>query len=332
MSKTIYVCPETNAALELVVEKEGNGVIQAGYFKNPEGEKYAIKNGFPDFTYPRCLTQKQEEQYNYYETNADAYDTIQGVTFDLHREDEDKVRKDMVSQLQLKPNSKVLELSCGTGRDSVNIAAHLSKGGELFVQDISGSMLQKCRDKLQSSEVPVDYSIGNASYLAFPDNHFDATFSFGGLNVYEDLKRSLAEMVRVTKPGGRIVVGDESLPLWLYETEFGKTLLNANPLFKFKVPYESIPVEARDVTVKWIIGGVYYLISFTVGEGEPKGNFDLEIPGKRGGTLNTRYHGQLEGVSQETKKLVRQAAEKNKVSVHKWLDQVLKSEAEKQIN
>jgi hypothetical protein len=131
--------------------------------------------------------------------------------------------------------------------------------------------------------------------------------------------------VRVTKPGGRIVVGDESMPPWLYNTEFGKTMLNANPLFNFHVPLDKIPAEARDVTVKWVIGGVYYLISFVVGVGEPVGNFDLEIPGKRGGTLRTRYAGQLEGVTEETKKLVLEAAEKDNVSVHKWLDKALRS-------
>jgi len=118
------------------------------------------------------------------------------------------------------------------------------------------------------------------------------------------------------------------MPEWLYNTEFGKVLLNANPLFKFKIPFESIPVEARDVTVRWVIGGVYYLISFVVGEGEPVGNFDIQIPGKRGGTLRTRYYGALEGVSEKTKELVLRAAEKNNQSIHQWLDQTLRSAAE----
>ena len=273
----------------------------------------------------------QREQYAYYEANASAYDDLQKLTFLLQNEDESLVRKNMVSHLNLKKSSKVLELSCGTGIDSENIAALLGNPGRLFVQDISGAMLKKCRKKMRKFLVPVDFSIGNASYLAFPNNYFDAIFSFGGLNVYGDIKRSLQEMVRVTKPGGRIVVGDESLPIWLYNTEFGKILMNANPLFKFKPPFEAIPVEARDVMIKWIIGGVYYLISFTVGVGEPVGNFDLEIPGRRGGTLKTRYYGKLEGVTEETKKLVLQAVEKNSDSVHKWLDKTLNSIAKKQL-
>lgn len=95
-------------------------------------------------------------------------------------------------------------------------------------------------------------------------------------------------MARVVKPGGKVLVG-ESMPPWLYNTEFGKVLLNNNPLFKFEIPFEKLPIETRNVVVRWIIGGVYYMIEFDIGEGEPqRESFDLEIPGLEGGTLNTR--------------------------------------------
>lgn len=332
MSKSVYVCPATGSELKLNVEQREGDVIKKGYFESTAGLKYFINDGLPDFTYPAQLSDKQVEQYQYYQANAGVYDDIQGLTFAIQKEHEPTVRKKMVSYLELQKSSKVLELACGTGRDSENIAALLDKSGELFVQDISGAMLQECRKKLAKHEVPVDLSIGNASYLAFPNHYFDAVYSFGGLNVFEDPKRSLQEMVRVTKPGGRIVVGDESLPVWLYQTEFGKILLNGNPLFKFQIPFAAIPVEARDVTVRWIIGGVYYLIAFTVGVGEPTADFDIAIPGRRGGSLRTRYYGQLEGVTAETKQLVLQAAEQSKQSVHQWLEQTLKSAAASELH
>lgn len=332
INQNIYVCPKTGGKLKLVVEEGWEGIIKKGFFQNRDGYKYFIQNGIPNFTYPKTLKKTQQEQYEYYEANAAQYDDLQGLTFALQNEDEAAVRSAMVGYLRLNKDAKVLELACGTGRDSENIASLLDENGMLFVQDLSGAMLNQCKKKLHKFSVPINYSIGNASYLAFPDNYFDAAYSFGGLNVCADIKRALKEMVRVVKPGGRIVVGDESLPVWLYDTEFGKTLINANPLFKFKVPFNSIPVEAREVTVRWIIGGVYYLISFTVGGGEPVGNFDIEIPGKRGGTLKTRYYGKLEGVTPETKELVSRAAEKSKKSLHKWLEDELKIAAKKQLS
>ena len=331
MKKNIYACPVTGGELKLVIDNQKNDEILTGYFENLVGDKFYNNDGIPDFTYPLHLSDKQKEQHNYYETNAQIYDDIQGVTFALHNENESQVRKEMVSYLTLAPDAKVLELSCGTGRDSVNIAELLGDKGELYVQDLSGSMLKQCRKKFQRASPHVEYSIGNASYLAFPSMYFDAVYSFGGLNVFDDLKRSLKEMVRVTKPNGRIVVGDESMPEWLYESEFGKILLNANPLYKFKIPFEAIPVEARDVTVRWVIGGVYYLISFVVGVGEPVANLDFEIPGRRGGTLRTRYYGRLEGVSEDIKHRVLQAAEKSNKSVHQWLESILKSAVENEI-
>jgi hypothetical protein len=90
-------------------------------------------------------------------------------------------------------------------------------------------------------------------------------------------------------------------------------------------------VEARDVVLRWVIGGVYYLLEFRVGEGEPRADFDLEIPGRRGGTLRTRYHGRLEGVSPEAKQLAERARAKTGKSMHQWLDEVVRAAAENEL-
>ena len=89
------------------------------------------------------------------------------------------------------------------------------------------------------------------------------------------------------------------------------------------IPWEDIPIHARNVKIEWVLGGIYYLISFTVGKDEPSVNMDLEIPGKRGGTLKTRYFGQLEGVSSTTKIDVEHAAAKENMSIHEWLEKKL---------
>ena len=90
---------------------------------------------------------------------------------------------------------------------------------------------------------------------------------------------------------------------------------------------ESLPIEAREVRCQWIIGGVFYLIDFVVGEGEPYADFDFEIPGERGGTHKTRFYGQLEGVTEEAKSLAWQAQKLSGISMHDWLDELIKKEA-----
>ena len=98
-------------------------------------------------------------------------------------------------------------------------------------------------------------------------------------------------------------------------------------MFAQSAPLDLIPVEARNVGIRWILGNVHYVVDYTVGEGEPKGNFDIELPGPRGGTFNTRYYGQLEGVSSETKELYTKAAQSKGMSLQKWLDSTVREAA-----
>jgi SAM-dependent methyltransferase len=159
----------------------------------------------------------------------------------------------------------------------------------------------------------------------------DATYHFGGLNVFSDIGRALSEMARVTRVGGRVVVSDENMPIWLRGTEFGQIMMNSNPLLKYDVPLQHIPVCARDVKVEWILGGVFYLIHFTVGEGAPTANMDFEIPTRRGGTHRTRFEGQLEGVTPEAKQLAQQARDRTGKSMFRWLDDVVREAARRDL-
>jgi ubiquinone/menaquinone biosynthesis C-methylase UbiE len=329
--RNIYVCPETKGELRCVPsEMEGSEVI-SGQLVSGNGREYPIQGGIPDLTFPRELAGEQRETLGYYENVADVYDDVAHLTFRIQHVDEAKARQEFVRLLNLKPNSRVLELACGTGRDSELIAKELGMTGQLYLQDISRSMLLQSKRKLSGVSVPVEFVVGNACFLPFPGNYFDAVFSFGGLGVFGDIEESLKEIVRVSRVGAKIVVGDESMPPWLYETEYGKILLNNNPLFRKAIPFGQIPVEAREVIVRWVVGGVYYLIEFVVGEGEPKANLDLEIPGKRGGTLRTRFYGRLEGVSPEAYELAQQARAKSGKSMHRWLDDVVREAASREL-
>ena len=94
---------------------------------------------------------------------------------------------------------------------------------------------------------------------------------------------------------------------------------------------KDIPIEARDVKVEWIMMGAFFLLEFTIGEGEPVANYHIPIPSDRGGTHWSRYYGNLEGISDETKKLAQKAREKAGLSMHDWLDNVIKEAANKVI-
>lgn len=325
---SLYVCPETRKPLALKsVEEESGGEVESGTLASPEGREYRLRRGMPDLTFPPDLSAQDEQARSFYDGRAEAYDKYLHLTFKTHGEDEQATRNKFIDALELRPSHRVLEVSCGTGRDSEIIARRLGPEGRLCLQDISPGMLDRCRQRLAGADVPVSYGVSNACYLPYPDNYFDAVYSFGGLGEFSDIRRSLAEMVRVSRPGAKVVVGDESIPPWLRETEFARILVTTNKQFLARVPLEEMPVEAREVCLRWVIGGVFYLIEFRVGEGEPTGDFDFEIPGPRGGTYRTRYLGQLEGVKPETKRLAEQARERRGVSMHNWLDEVVRQAA-----
>jgi ubiquinone/menaquinone biosynthesis C-methylase UbiE len=284
----------------------------------------------PDFTIYN-ETEKNKYAVTLFKDKAREYDKYQHLSFETFYESETDVRNSMIDKLNLKPASKILEVNAGTGRDSVLISKRLSKKGLFHAQDISIDMLEFCEKKLKSSKVPTEIHRGNATKLPYADNTFNAVYSFGGvgMNTYSNNKEAIAEMLRVTKIGGKIVFGGLSLAPWLRNTLFGKILINHNIHYANEITFTDFPVQARKINLSWILAGAGFVIDFTVGEGEPKANFDYEIPGPRGGTHLTRYLGNLEGVTPKTKELALKAREKLGISMHKWLEEIVKKEAEK---
>lgn len=311
-----FISPNNNRKLEIKSKKLFDGIL-----------KFDVINEIPDLIFPKILDKIDLDAKNFYEGRADAYDKYLHLTFETHNENENAVRNKMIDLLKLKNNYKVLEVACGTGRDSILIDKRLSSSAELHLTDISYDMVRKAKEKLNESNSKTYFCMCNALFLPFPDNYFDAFYSFGALGEFSDKRQFFEEIIRVCKKGAKVVVGDENLPVWQRDTLFGKILSNYNKQFLAEVPFHNLPKEAREVKCEWIIGGVFYLIDFIVGEGEPHANFDFEIPGVRGGTHKSRYYGTLEGVSQETSNLAWKAREKTGQSMHKWLDELVKKEA-----
>jgi ubiquinone/menaquinone biosynthesis C-methylase UbiE/uncharacterized protein YbaR (Trm112 family) len=335
----VYICPKTRGSLKLVRTNGRDQEIVQGTFMSSDGTVYPIEDGIPYFIFPGQLGDKELQTQNQYDNyyTAEFYQNAIDWQFASLYEDEHRVREFMVDQLALKPDACVLEVGCGTGMDSFRIAQRLFQGGELFLQDLARRMVTITRDRLSrdyddlSLACTLHYFVSSATYLPFPDDYFDAVFHFGGFNNFEHPKAAFAEFARVTKTGGKVVVGDEGVAPWLRGTTFGEIVITNNPLFKDRAPLEHLPDSARDVTVRWIMANCFYLIDFVVGDGPPKLNLNLPHKGRRGGTMRTRYYGQLEGVTVETKELAWKAAERRGISMHEWLDRLVRAAAERDL-
>ncbi len=138
-------------------------------------------------------------------------------------------RKIVVDAVGAEPGQRVLDLAAGTGTSSEPYA---DAGIEVVACDFSLGMLQVGKRRRPD----IDFVAGDATNLPFADNSFDAvTISFGLRNVSEP-KKALAEMLRVTKPGGRLVLCEFSHPTFApFRTIYTEYLMRALPAVARKV-------------------------------------------------------------------------------------------------
>lgn len=117
-------------------------------------------------------------------------------------------RVSTVKSIAPRKGMRILDLAAGTGTSSAALAAH---GADVVAADFSNGMLDVGRTRHAGND-RIEFVWADATELPFADNSFDAaTISFGLRNV-DRPKVALAEMLRVTKPGGRVVICEFSTP------------------------------------------------------------------------------------------------------------------------
>jgi demethylmenaquinone methyltransferase / 2-methoxy-6-polyprenyl-1,4-benzoquinol methylase len=133
---------------------------------------------------------------------AGVYDTMNSVmTAGLHH----RWRERAADLARVGPGSRALDVATGTGDLALALAR---RGSDVVGSDFSEGMLERARAKSSA----VRWEQGNALALPYEDGAFDAaTVGFGTRN-FSDLPRGLAEMTRVVRPGGRVVVLEITTP------------------------------------------------------------------------------------------------------------------------
>ena len=155
---------------------------------------------------------------------AGRYDLMNSVmSAGLHH----RWRARAVELARVGPGARALDVCCGTGDLALALAQAVGTGGEVVGLDFSEPMLEHARAKTAARGIEVEYVHGNALELPFEDESFDAaTVGFGIRNVV-DLTRALAELRRVVRPGGRVVVLEITTPerpplSWFYAWWFDR--------------------------------------------------------------------------------------------------------------
>ncbi len=111
-----------------------------------------------------------------------------------------------VNQAALRPGMRVLDVAGGTADLARAMARRVGDEGEVWLTDINGSMLTIGRDRMLDDGLVQPAVQCDAEYLPFPDAYFDRVTVAFGLRNMTHKDRALAQMRRVLKPGGKLLV------------------------------------------------------------------------------------------------------------------------------
>jgi SAM-dependent methyltransferase len=202
---------------------------------------------------------------------AGYYDLLASLlTFGRERE----LRERLADLAQLAPGESVLDVGCGTGSLAVEAKRRVGATGVVFGVDASPEMIAQARRKADRTGAEIDFRIGRAESLPFPDASFDVVLSTLMMHHLPRALRDLlaAEIRRVLRPGGRVLTVDfekaangrgglisrvhrhGGVPLRDIVDLLGRTGLRVTEMgsvgisdLRFALATKSSPDEARDV-------------------------------------------------------------------------------------
>jgi ubiquinone/menaquinone biosynthesis C-methylase UbiE len=121
-----------------------------------------------------------------------------------------ELRQRAVTLAQLQPGDQVLDVGCGTGTLALEVQRCVGSAGRVVGIDPGNEQIARARAKAVRHDVPIAFHVGVIEQLAFPNQLFDVVLSTLMMHhVPKSLKvQGLAEIVRVLKPGGRLIIAD----------------------------------------------------------------------------------------------------------------------------
>lgn len=203
----LLACPFCHDCLDYA--GSGKKTIHAGLLICSRCKKdFPIVDGIPHFIQPEALTGFDRRFSRMYDWFSWAYRAFSKIAFAYIGMDEETGRREITDRLEPR-GGRVLEVSVGPG---VNLPYLMKRSdvGEAFGLDISLGQLKRCQSYVAKKGWGVDLFLGSGEQLPFQDESFEGVFHVGGINFFNDKKSAIAEMIRVAKPGTRILIADET--------------------------------------------------------------------------------------------------------------------------
>jgi ubiquinone/menaquinone biosynthesis C-methylase UbiE len=246
--------PHTGDSLRFIGENGQEALV------SQSGERFPVRKGIPFFLEIEKLTGSNHKYNQLYEIIGGFYDDIQRVQCALRGISLGRYLSDYLQFLEIKPGDSVLETSVGTGLNF----KYLPRGVRRFGLDLSAEMLTNCQANLSRWEMDADLFLGNAEELPFANNSFDVVFHVGGINFFNDRVKAIREMIRVAKPGSRILIADET-------EEHVKRIYERLPLtsgfFRNRkeavtAPIDLVPQEMQEIHLEMLRNRRFYVLTF----------------------------------------------------------------------
>ena len=270
----LLCCPVCKAELSFNGKTE-NGVILEGSLRCEGcGHEYPVEDGIPRFIAAKELVGSNRKFERVYNWMSHLYDSDFFIASRVRRRfwpsGEEKARREVVERLEIADNSKVLETGVGTG-GNIPYVSGKAHGAKVYGLDISTGMLKQCIKNLDKWELEADLFLGNAEELPFRDECFDVVFHLGGINFFTEKSRAIEEMIRVAKPGTRIVIADETEKITGSRVIFsklgnlifyGRGLAGEISTFRSEDMVNLIPSDMSDVHFDYIWEGSGYRLDF----------------------------------------------------------------------
>lgn len=190
---------------------------------------------------------------------ASKYDVMNDLmSFGIHR----LWKRLTIESSGVRPGHKVLDIAGGTGDLTMQFSKRVGEQGQVILADINASMLGVGRDRLldRGYGSNIEFVQANAECLPFPDNHFNCVSIAFGLRNVTDKDKAIRSMLRVLKPGGRLLILEFSKPENALLSDFydkysftalpmmGKLITNDSESYKYLA--ESIRMHPDQETLK----------------------------------------------------------------------------------
>jgi ubiquinone/menaquinone biosynthesis C-methylase UbiE len=256
-----FLCnPVTHEPLRRVVRPAGpDGNPQEKLVSIKSGEEFSIRDGIPIFLRDSNVSGSNKKYQELYNRIAPFYDLSLQMFALLKSGGEKKRRTEYLQQLEIKAGDRVLEVSVGTGGN----LRYLPRTAKYFGLDISWGMLKRCQKNLKAWGMEAELFLGAAEYLPFDDEAFDVVFHLGGINFFSDKARAIQGMIRVAKPGTKIMIVDENEQIaQKYETTPIASKFYGNRREAISAPVDLVPAGMQEVKVRDVCNGDLYCLTF----------------------------------------------------------------------